>query len=261
MQNTDEKNLETVISLLNNPSDTSCAQESDWSANNGASIHFDTSFEAVSRELDQRPLGYRVIKRAFDVSFSLLVVVVCVVLLPITLIVLLATCISTKGFPIYVQERVGRFGKPLKILKLRTMVADSDNVEKYLSPEQMRQWRRERKVDNDPRITRLGAFCRKVSLDELPQFLNVLAGQMSVIGPRPITLDELGCFGDDAALYLSVPGGITGLWQSGPRNEANFENGERQRVEIEYVRTASLVVDLGIFFQTFIAMFGKRTGR
>lgn len=100
------------------------------------------------------------------------------------------------------------------------------------------------------------------ALDEMPQFLNVLAGQMSIIGPRPISADELEWFGAAAALYLSVPGGITGLWQSGPRNEASFRNGERQRVELEYVKTASVGVDAKVFFRTFGAMFGKnRTGR
>lgn len=212
--------------------------------------------------MDGRSFGYRLFKRVFDIVFSLIVIGFCIVLFPVTILVLVATTISTKGFPIYVQERVGRFGRPLKILKLRSMVADSDDVEKYLSSEQMAQWQRERKVDDDPRITRFGALCRKTSLDEIPQFLNVLAGQMSVIGPRPITSEELAWFGDDAALYLSVPGGITGLWQSGPRNKASFENGERQRVELEYVRTACLAVDAGVFFRTFDAMFGKnRTGR
>lgn len=222
---------------------------------------FDNDFERQSRALDARPFGYRFVKRLFDIVFSLIVLAVCTLLLPITLTVLIATAISTKGFPIYVQIRVGRYGRPLRILKLRTMVADSDDVEKYLSPEQLVQWKRERKVDNDPRITKFGAICRKTSLDEMPQFLNVLAGQMSVIGPRPISVDELEWFKEDAALYLSVPGGITGLWQSGPRNEASFENGERQSVELDYVRSASFSVDAGIFFKTFGAMFSQRTGR
>ena len=186
----------------------------------------------------------------------------CILLSPVTLIVLIVTAVSTKGFPIYVQKRVGRYGKPLHILKLRSMVADSDDVEKYLSPEQLAQWKRERKVDDDPRITRFGAICRKTSLDEMPQFLNVLVGQMSVIGPRPISAEEIEWFGNDAALYLSVPGGITGLWQSGLRNEASFENGERQRVELDYVKNAGLGLDAKCFFKTFGVMFSKRkTGR
>ena len=218
-------------------------------------------FERLSRSLDRRSLDYRFFKRLFDIVFSLAVLAICVLVLPIILVVLIATFISSGGFPIYVQERVGRFGRPLKILKLRTMVVDSDDVEKYLSPEQIKQWQRERKVDDDPRITRFGSLCRKTSIDEVPQFLNVLVGQMSVIGPRPITLDEMNWFGANAPLYLSVPGGITGLWQSGPRNEASFENGERQQVELEYVKDASLKVDLKVFLKTFSAMFSKRTGR
>lgn len=220
------------------------------------------SFAAKCRELDGRSVGYRFIKRLFDIVFSLVVLGLCILLFPVTLIVLIVTAVSTKGFPIYVQKRVGRYGKPLHILKLRSMVADSDDVEKYLSPEQLAQWKRERKVDDDPRITRFGAICRKTSLDEMPQFLNVLVGQMSVIGPRPISAEEIEWFGNDAALYLSVPGGITGLWQSGLRNEASFENGERQRVELDYVKNAGLGLDAKCFFKTFGVMFSKRkTGR
>lgn len=145
------------------------------------------SFAAKCRELDGRSVGYRFIKRLFDIVFSLVVLGLCILLSPVTLIVLIVTAVSTKGFPIYVQKRVGRYGKPLHILKLRSMVADSDDVEKYLSPEQLAQWKRERKVDDDPRITRFGAICRKTSLDEMPQFLNVLVGQipLRILKTRP----------------------------------------------------------------------------
>ena len=124
-------------------------------------------------------LGYRFVKRAFDVAFSLCVAIVG--LIPVALLCL-AIRLESPGSPIYLQERVGYRGRPLRILKLRTMVADSDDVEKHLSPEQLTQWERERKVDDDPRVTKVGRFLRKTSLDELPQFLNVLAGQMSVVG-------------------------------------------------------------------------------
>lgn len=100
------------------------------------------------------------------------------------------------------------------------------------------------------------------ALDELPQFLNVLAGQLSVIGPRAITFDELKEYGSDAPLLLSVPQGITGAWQAGPRNEATFETGERQAVELGYARSASLGEDTRVFLATFGAMFGRnRSGR
>lgn len=168
---------------------------------------------------------------------------------------------DTKGSPIYTQERVGRKGRPFKILKFRTMVADSDSVEKYFTPQQLEVWRRERKVEDDPRITPLGRRLRAMSIDEFPQFVNVLLGQISVIGPRAITFDELEHFGPDKELLLSVAPGITGLWQIGDRNAATFDNGTRQTIELDYVRRASLRTDLAIFIGTFGAMFTRRTGK
>lgn len=167
---------------------------------------------------------------------------------------------DTKGSPLYSQIRAGRNGLHFRLYKFRSMVADADNVEKYLTKEQLAAWKRERKVCDDPRVTRLGRFIRKTSLDELPQFINVLLGNISVIGPRPITYDELAEFGDDVALLLSVEPGITGAWQCGPRNEASFDNGRRQAIELGYVRDACARLDATIFFSTFRAMFGRRTG-
>lgn len=212
-------------------------------------------FAAKCKELDSRSFGYRFVKRLLDVAFSLCVVVVgfvpCLVLCG-------AIALDTKGSPIYTQERIGRCGKPFRIFKFRTMVADSENVEKYLSPEQLEMWNRERKVDNDPRITPLGRVLRGTSVDELPQFINVIRNDLSVIGPRAITCAELREYGDDAALLLSVPQGITGAWQTGARNGATFETGERQRIELEYVRRANICEDARVFLATFGAMFGKR---
>lgn len=164
----------------------------------------------------------------------------------------------------YAQERVGKGGKTIKILKLRSMVADAGDVQKYLSPEQLYQWEIERKVDDDPRITRVGQFIRKCSIDEVPQFLNVLNGDLSVIGPRPITRDELEQhFSDEEkAELLSVRPGITGLWQATDRNAATFESGLRQKIELRYVRNRCFRMDWKCFTGTFSAMFGKkRTGR
>lgn len=216
-------------------------------------------FAELCKSLDSRSLGYRFVKRTFDIVFSGCVVagffIPCAILSA-------AIAIDTKGSPLYSQVRVGKHGRPFRIYKFRSMVADADNVEKYLSPEQLAMWNRERKVDDDPRITRLGRVIRKTSVDELPQFLNVLFGQISIIGPRPITYDELNEFGDDAALLCSVPGGITGLWQSSKRNTATFESGERQKIELEYVKHAGVGMDAKCFFGTFGAMFGKnRSGR
>ncbi len=173
-------------------------------------------------------------------------------------------CFESPGNPLYAQERVGKGGKTIKILKLRSMVADAGNVQKYLSPEQLHQWEVERKVDDDPRITNVGHFIRKCSIDEMPQFLNVLNGDLSVIGPRPITRDELDQhFSDDEkSELLSVQPGITGLWQATDRNAATFESGLRQKIELHYVRNRCFRMDWKCFTGTFGAMFGKkRTGR
>ena len=197
-------------------------------------------------------LGYRVVKRAFDIVFSGTVIVVGFV--PST-ILSIAVAKDTGGTPIYSQRRVGKGGRLFDIYKFRTMVSDADNVEKYLDEEQLAQWHNERKVDDDPRITRLGHFLRKSSIDEFPQFINVFLGQMSVVGPRAVTVEETAWYGDDLAEILSVPVGITGMWQTGPRNDCTFESGKRQQLELEYVRNASLSLDIRLFFRTFATVF------
>lgn len=206
-------------------------------------------------------LGYRFIKRLFDLVFSLLMSVL--LLIPIAIVCALIS-LESPGSPVYTQERVGKGGKTIKIFKLRSMVADAGDVQKYLSPEQLHQWEVERKVDDDPRITRIGQFIRKCSIDEMPQFLNVLNGDLSVIGPRPITRDELEehFSYEEKAELLSVQPGITGLWQATDRNEATFNSGLRQKIELRYVRNRCFRMDWKCFTGTFGAMFGKkRTGR
>lgn len=221
--------------------------------------------DSVALEIKQRKpsgtLAYRFLKRLFDFIFSLCACIVLII--PITIVCALI-CLESSGSPVYAQERVGRGGKTIKILKLRSMVADAGDVQKYLSPEQLHQWEVERKVDDDPRITKVGQFIRKCSIDEMPQFLNVLNGDLSVIGPRPITRDELEQhFSDEEmAELLSVQPGITGLWQATDRNAATFESGTRQKIELHYVRNRCFRMDWKCFTVTFGAMFGKkRTGR
>lgn len=216
---------------------------------------------AVQKIQPSGTLTYRFLKRLFDLVFSLCVSVVLVI--PVA-VVCAFICLESPGYPLYAQERVGKGSKTIKILKLRSMVTDAGNVQKYLSPEQLHQWEVERKVDDDPRITKVGQFIRKCSIDEMPQFLNVLNGDLSVIGPRPITRDELEQhFSDDEkAELLSVQPGITGLWQATDRNAATFESGLRQKIELNYVRNRCFQMDWKCFTGTFGAMFGKkRTGR
>lgn len=204
-------------------------------------------------------LIYRFVKRLFDIAFS---VIVCIVLLiPVTILCTFVV-IDSPGCPFYRQNRVGKNGKTIRIWKIRTMVVDAhSNPAKYMTSEQLAQWEREQKVDNDPRVTRIGRVLRRTSLDELPQFLNVLIGDLSVIGPRPVTVNETYEFGDARDEFLSVKPGITGWWQVTERNDASWANGERQMLELFYVRHASFSLDLRIFVRTFKTMFMERTGQ
>lgn len=197
-------------------------------------------------------LRYRFIKRTFDIIFSL---AVCVVgLLPAALLCIII-CADSTGSPFFRQERVGLNGKKIYILKFRTMVTDAhEHPERYMTSKQLETWGREQKLKDDPRVTRVGRVLRNTSLDEIPQFLNVLKGDLSVIGPRPVTEAETYEFGDARAEFLSVKPGITGWWQVTSRNNATWEDGERQLLELFYVRHASIPLDFRVFVKTFKAM-------
>ena len=132
-------------------------------------------------------VAYRFVKRVFDIVFS---ACVCVVLAIPVALVCVAVAIDSPGAPFFRQKRVGKGGKPIYIFKIRSMYSDShEHPDRYLDEAQLAQWKREQKVDYDPRVTRVGRVIRKTSLDELPQFLNVLTADLSVIGPRPVTVE------------------------------------------------------------------------
>ena len=196
--------------------------------------------------------GYFAFKRAFDIVFS---VGVCAVLAVPVVAACVAIEIDSPGKPFFRQKRVGKGGKPIYIFKLRTMVSDAhEHPEKYMTPEQLAQWQREQKVDDDPRITRVGRFLRHTSLDELPQFINVLIGDLSVIGPRPVTLEETYEYGDARDEVLACKPGITGWWAATDRNDSTWGSGQRQARELFYVRHQSLGLDARVFVKTFKAM-------
>lgn len=204
-------------------------------------------------------LGYRFVKRAFDIAFSALVIAVLVI--PVAILCLVIV-LDSPGAPFFRQERIGKGGRPIHIWKLRTMVADAhENPGRYMTGEQLETWMREQKLDDDPRVTRVGRLLRRTSLDELPQFVNVLVGDLAVIGPRPVTLEETYEFGDERGELLSVRPGITGWWQATERNAATWANGRRQELELYYVRHASLALDARVFALTLRAMFVERTGK
>jgi lipopolysaccharide/colanic/teichoic acid biosynthesis glycosyltransferase len=123
-----------------------------------------------------------------------------------------------------------------------------------LSEEQLAQYRREFKVDDDPRITKIGRFIRKTSIDELPQLVNVLCGDMSLVGPRPVVASELEIYRNSVPLFLSTRPGLTGYWQAYARNDAGYETGRRQKMELYYIRNRSLLLDVKIFVKTVFAV-------
>lgn len=155
------------------------------------------------------------------------------------------------GHILYGHTRIGQNGRQFTCWKFRTMALDADKLLADLlkdCPEARRQWQENRKLENDPRVTCIGRFLRKTSLDELPQFWNVLRGDMSVVGPRPITESEASYYGSDLAYYSSVRPGITGLWQVSGRSDVGYE--ERVKKDVAYVKSQSLFGDLAIIFKT-----------
>lgn len=205
-------------------------------------------------------LAYRALKRTFDIVFS--VGVLAILLVPCAALGAVIA-IESPGGPVFRQKRVGKDGREIRILKFRSMYPDAhEHPERYLDDAQMAQWAREQKVDDDPRVTRVGRLIRQTSLDEVPQFLSVLKGDMSVVGPRPVTLEETYEFGGDREEVLSVCPGITGWWQVTDRNDATWENGRRQELELWYVRHATAALDARVLARSFGVMFGReRTGR
>jgi len=199
----------------------------------------------MTTEFHNKPV-YECLKRCFDFVVSLLAVVI---LSPVLLIISLAIVAEDRGPVLYRAKRVGRYGKPITVYKFRSMRLHADNLEDMLSPEELEEYRKNYKLDHDPRITRVGAFLRKTSLDELPQLFNILAGTLSLVGPRPVLQEETELYGDKRELLLSCRPGLTGLWQSRGRSNVTYEDGRRQALELQYVRERC-PLDIKILFWT-----------
>lgn len=186
-------------------------------------------------------------KRAFDMVGALTLLLV---LSPLLAVVAVAVRLSGPRV-FFAHSRVGEGGRIFPCYKFRTMVPDAQRVLDRLleeRPELRDEWQREFKLKDDPRVTRVGRFLRKYSLDELPQFWNVLRGDMSLVGPRPITVDELDRYGRHAYVYLATRPGVTGLWQVSGRSDLDYDH--RIRLDREYVERRCLSLDFAIAFKT-----------
>jgi lipopolysaccharide/colanic/teichoic acid biosynthesis glycosyltransferase len=197
--------------------------------------------------------AYSIIKRGFDIIASFLGLIV---LSPLLLAVAAAIRIESKGKAIYSQRRIGRNGKMFKIYKFRSMVHNADEVLARFTPEQKREFEINFKLEADPRMTKSGMFLRTTSLDELPQLFNILIGNLSVVGPRPIVERELYKYGENAEKLVTVKPGLTGYWQVNGRNDTTYE--ERVGMDMFYIDNRSFILDLKIFFKTFRVVLSKK---
>jgi len=191
---------------------------------------------------------YQRLKRIADI---VLVLTVIPLALPLLGVVLILVCLDSPGKSIFQQERVGRSGKIYKVWKVRTMVENAEQVlDDFLMghPDLRPEWERTRKLKHDPRVTRVGRLLRHASVDELPQLWNVLKGEMTFVGPRPILPEEIEEYGSSYNLYIQVFPGLTGLWQVLGRNDLEFQ--QRVRLDEEYILNWSIRMDIAILIQT-----------
>ena len=210
----------------------------------------------------QKTFGYKsylFFKRTFDIIFSGLLILL---LSWLYIILAISVKISDGGKVFFIHSRVGKNGKDIKIAKFRSMKKDAEKLNESLSEEQLREYKKEYKLeqDDDDRITKLGKFLRKTSLDELPNFFAVFTGKISIVGPRPVLHEEAyDKYGKDVNKLLSVKPGIVGWWAVNGRNNRTYCSGERQALELYYVDKCSIWFDLKILLKAVVCVF-KRTG-
>ena len=193
---------------------------------------------------------YLIAKRVMDVLLSAVGLIL--TLIPMALIALLIK-LESPGPAIYIHKRIGKNGTPIGVLKFRSMFINADEMIKSFSPKQKAEWEANFKLENDPRITRIGKILRRSSLDELPQLINILKGELSIVGPRPIVTEELERYGENKDKFLSVTPGLTGYWQAYARSTCSYE--QRMEMELHYVENASFWWDIKIMFATVGTVF------
>lgn len=204
-----------------------------------------------------RELGYCFIKRIFDIVCGL-IGLIC--LIPLTILVkIISVCSGDHKSIFYTQKRIGKNGREFKLYKFRSMVPNADEIlEQTLKMDKVRaeEWKKYQKFEHDPRITKIGNILRKTSLDEVPQFINILKGDMSMIGPRPLVPGELDSHDGNHDIYESVRPGITGWWACNGRSATTYA--ERLELEYYYVKNKSLWLDIKCVFKTISAVLTKK---
>jgi Undecaprenyl-phosphate galactose phosphotransferase WbaP len=239
------------------PDSTTCLDSAspDASLDVSASQGFQPD-ESIAGGMNLSLTTRNVVKRTIDiVGASSLLIAMSPILLIMGVVVM-----SDGGRPVFGHVRIGRNGRKFRCLKFRSMVTGADAVLKHLlatDPKAREEWERDFKLKNDIRITPIGRLLRRTSLDELPQLWNVLRGEMSLVGPRPIVDEELARYGADVTYYLATKPGMTGLWQVSGRNDVDYAT--RVSLDVSYAKDCSLLLDILILLKTFKVIF-KRDG-
>ena len=209
--------------------------------------------------LSLKALDGDVAKRLFDIVFSLLILIV---FFPVYVILAILIALSSPGPIFYVQQRIGQDFQPFNCIKFRTMVSNADEMLETMmaeSPQMRQEFSDNFKLKRDPRITKIGYFLRLTSLDEFPQFWNVLKGDMSVVGPRPLVPEELYKYGRRINTVLKIKPGITGLWQVSGRNDIPYP--KRIQIDVYYATSHNWLLDLWIIIKTVgIVIFPYNNG-
>lgn len=202
--------------------------------------------------MKKRNRYHSIIKRGIDLAVATFGLILCA---PTMIFIAILVKLDSPGPIIFAHKRIGKDGKGFKMFKFRSMVHDAEEILKRDS-ELKRAYENDYKIKSDPRITKIGKFIRNHSLDELPQIINVLRGEMSLVGPRPVIEDELRKYGPLAEKLLVVKPGITGLWQISGRSNISYE--ERVKIDTDYIENYSILMDLKILFKTIpVVIFGS----
>lgn len=220
--------------------------------NESSTLEVNTSIE--QKELTRTKKIYFFTKRLFDFLIAILGLIISS---PFFIFIALLIKLEDKGPVFFKHKRIGKNGQELYIYKFRTMVTNAEELLKTLTKEQREEYERNYKLENDFRITKIGNILRKTSLDELPQLINIIKGDMSLIGPRPVVEEELKKYGRNKDKFLSITPGLTGWWACSGRSNITYE--ERMELELYYVDNCSFLLDIKCFFKTIIAVL-KRKG-
>lgn len=213
-------------------------------------VESNVNSEILVKSNDRRQ--YTFLKRVFDIFVGLLALIV---LSPIILIVAVLVKMDSPGPVVFGHERIGKNNKKIKVYKFRSMYQNSQEIFDNFTEEQKKEYYINFKLDNDPRITKIGSFLRKTSLDELPQLINIIKGDMSFVGPRPIVEKEVEKYGPYFEKFVSVTPGLTGYWQANGRSDTTYD--QRVQMDMYYIDNRSFVMDIKIIVKTFTSVIKK----